>query len=156
MQRTLQWSVSTANNETRAIITGDITEKSGFSELLPDLSGAVVLDLLGVKQVNSAGVKEWIHFINAVREKGVSLALERCSVPIVHQLNLWGQFRGGAEVRSVQAPYFCATCSAEHGKLIDLTSNAPIDFDEAPPCPTCGTAMEFDDLPEQFFSFRSV
>jgi ABC-type transporter Mla MlaB component len=154
MERTLTWTLTEEGGVSRVAVSGNMTEKSGFSELVPELGKSVVLDLSGIKQVNSAGVKEWIRFIDQLKERATVLSLEKCAVPIVHQLNLWGEFRGDASVLSVLAPYFCGKCNAELTKLIDLTTGK-LEFDAAPPCPSCGTAMEFDDLPEQFFSFRS-
>jgi anti-anti-sigma regulatory factor len=135
-----------------AALVGEITENSHFRELVGQLSGTVLLDLSGVKRVNSRGVREWVDFVRAVQAKGVTLTLDRCSVPIVHQLNLNAAFGGGCAVRSVFAPYFCPGCNAEHNELYQLEKRPRIV--ETLACPTCGAAMEFDDLPDQYLAFR--
>jgi hypothetical protein len=100
--------------------------------------------------------REWVDFVSAARARGIGLELDRCSVPVVHQLNLNSAFGGQCAVRSAFAPYFCTRCNAEHAELISLaTQGARPRLAESLPCPTCGGAMEFDDLPDRYLSFQN-
>ncbi len=157
MQGSLSWQLDQENGKTRVALGGDITEDSDFASLLSQLATAsVVIDLGDVRRINSCGVREWINFVNALDHRATTFELERCSVPIVNQLNMISNFRGKGTVRSVYAPYFCTSCDQERTRLIDLASSGEVHLDESMPCPTCGSDMEFDDLPERFLSFAGI
>ena len=153
MAGSLNWDLEEQEGGQRVKLAGEITETANLGELLARLSGAVLLDTAGVRRINSTGVREWVEFVRGARGKGITLVLERCSVAFVHQLNLNAIFRGQSAVRSVYAPYFCPQCNAEHALLIDLDSAPRIEPE--PPCPTCGSAMEFDDLPDKYLAFHA-
>jgi ABC-type transporter Mla MlaB component len=156
MQSSFTWELFHEEDATRVALSGEITEDSDFGALLSQLSTpAVIVDLADVKRINSCGVREWINFVNALSASSHSLALERCSVAIVNQLNMISNFRGNGRVLSVLAPYFCPRCDKERSRLIDLTAGSATNIEDSIPCPTCGSAMEFDDLPEHFLSFNS-
>jgi hypothetical protein len=135
-------------------LVGEITERSNMKELLGSLAvSPVVLDLAAVKRINSAGIREWIDFDEALSKRAPKVTLERCSVAFVHQLNMIEGFSGNAPITSAFAPYFCTKCNSEHAELIDLQekgSASPIAL--TLPCSKCGGPMEFDDLPE-YLSF---
>lgn len=151
----LAWELEGEAGERRVRLSGDITEQSDFRPLLEALSGAAVLDLAGIRRINSCGVREWVKFVAALGANGVKLALERCSAPVVAQLNMIANFGGGAEVRSIYAPYFCGKCGKDHLELIELRPGRRATVREALPCPSCGASMEFDDVPEAFLAFQS-
>ena len=141
---------------TRVSISGDITESSDFSSLLSQPTSTLVLDLSGVNQINSCGVREWVNAIHALEKSGKALTFERCSFAVVSQLNMIASFRGNAEVRSIQVPFFCGECNERYPRLVELTQDRESVLgvaDEAPPCPQCGKTMEFDDLPQTYFAF---
>ena len=133
-------------------LSGDITENTDFGGLLSQPSAALVFDLSGIRHINSCGVREWINFVTELKRAGKSLELERCSVPIVNQLNMISNFRGGARVRSIYTPYYCAECDREHPQLMDVSAGVAPAVPEVA-CPDCQAAMEFDDLPEAYFAF---
>lgn len=139
-----------------AEFTGDITEDSEFSAVLNEKPVLLTLDLGGIKRINSTGVREWINFINALKKEGARIAFERCSVAIVQQLNMIANFAGGAEIRSVFAPYICPSCDNEESKLIDFKATPNPDFNAEVKCGNCKEAMEFDDLPESYLAFRQA
>jgi|SRR3954451_4237528 hypothetical protein len=161
MSRLMSCEVQVEDKGLRAVLAGEITESSDFGALLPRLAGRVVLDLSGIKRINSRGVREWVDFVRAAAGQGITLELDRCSVPVVHQLNLNAAFGGQCAVRSVYAPYFCPVCNAEHAQLVTLVSADPTSpaprprIVESIPCPTCAAPMEFDDLPDRYLSFQN-
>ena len=152
----LRWTIQERGDGRglRVCFAGEIDENADLSELKAQLSGDVEFQLDGVTRINSCGVREWVNF---VREMGAvsSLRFTRCSPAIVTQLNTIYNFRGPARVWSLYAPYVCEACSVEESKLIDVRNHRP----GAPPalpdfsCPKCGGPMDFDDIPERYFSF---
>jgi len=153
MDGSLKWQLTDEAGVTRAFLAGEITEDSDFTTLLAELSTqSVVLDLSEIRRINSCGVREWINFVNSLDRNATAFVLERCSVPIVNQLNMISNFSGKGRVGSIFAPYFCPQCDKERARLIDLAS-PDVRIQEVVPCPTCGADMEFDDVPDRFLSF---
>jgi ABC-type transporter Mla MlaB component len=154
----MQWTVEPlpGRDEAELVrISGFITEEADFQPLaaLPGKE-ALCLDLAGVEQINSCGVREWIHFVRLVTKSQRPLELCRCSPAIVRQLNTISNFGGGGTVRSVMLPYYCAACGREEHRLLDLpTTAAPPPIEEVIPCSACQGAMEFDDLPSSYMAF---
>jgi anti-anti-sigma regulatory factor len=138
---------------TRVAISGEFTENANFSELLGAQTPAIVLDLSGVRRINSCGVREWVHLVEALKHSGRSVELERCSVPFVAQLNMIVNFSGGARVRSFYAPYLCPNCNTEHAELCEMPDSAPPTVREFSKCPSCGSVSEFDDIPYAYLAF---
>jgi DNA-directed RNA polymerase subunit RPC12/RpoP len=115
--------------------------------------GKVVFDLAGVEQINSCGVREWIYFTRNLAEVDRGFELARCSPAVVRQLNTISNFRGNGSVRSVMLPYYCAGCRREEYTFLDLSGEGDREIAEEIPCPRCGKAMEFDDIPDTYLSF---
>lgn len=156
MDRTLRWEIAPdGSGSTRVELIGELTENSNLTDLLNALSGKVRFDMAGVQRINSPGVREWIHFVNALDPKGIQFALERCSVAVVNQLNMISNFRGRGEIRSVLAPYYCEKCDLSEGRVIEKGPDAAAKIAEPMKCPRCGSNMEFDDFPEAFIAFWS-
>jgi hypothetical protein len=151
----VSWTSAADPDGVRHELAGEITEAADFSPLLAEPTRRVVLDLEGIKRINSAGVRQWILFMANLTKSGAHVVLERCSVPFVHQLNMVTTFRGGAEIRSVAVPYSCAPCGLEATGIVSPTPDAPITV-PVKPCPECGKAMEFDDLPGVYFAFHKA
>lgn len=143
-------STSDRGDERLVAVCGAITEAADFSAALAPGPRRVVVDLSGVDRVNSFGVREWIRFLKALKDVGVGYALDGVSVPMVRQMNMIPQARGGAEVRAIFAPYYCPACDDERAlRLAAGARSAPAHAS----CPTCGAQMEFDDVPEAYFAF---
>ncbi|MCA9548940.1 MAG: hypothetical protein KC933_02825 [Myxococcales bacterium] len=152
---TMRWTIQDDVLMRRLVLSGDITEAADFS-FLGALQGAerVAIKLDGVDQINSCGVREWIHFITELSESGVPCDLERCSPAFVRQLNMISNFSGAAAVRSVVAPYYCETCGHQTSRVLELTEGqAPPAIEERVVCPKCGGEAEFDDLPGTYLAF---
>ncbi len=137
-------------------LEGVITERSDFAPLSAALStqGADALDVGGVERINSAGVREWVLFLErSVRTRSKPLALLRCPPEFVQQLNTVAGFAKGCAVRSVLAPFRCEKCGAE--SLVECaTEGDPIAAVQQPrACARCKGALAFDDLEEAYFAF---
>ena len=148
---TLSWSMQSESNQTRVQMSGAITEEFDYGPLV-DGSKRLVLDLGEISRINSGGTRVWCDFMNALTNHGTAVSLERCSVPIVYQMNFVPAFSRGADVRSVLAPFRCDQCHHEFTAMLPLEKATP--GLEARPCPQCQKQADFDDLPEIFFSFR--
>ncbi len=153
----LRWNVQTSpGGEHTVSLHGRITEEADFRPLL-ELAGeaSLHLDLEGVEQINSCGVREWILLTRELDGLPASVQLERCSPAIVRQLNMISNFSGGAPIRSVMLPYYCDACGQEHTHAMSL-SDHDTRIEETRSCPHCGELAEFDDLPDAYLLFAEV
>jgi len=155
----LRFSADREHGVLRISLEGDMDENANLFELLDLLSGVVRIDLGGVRRINSAGVRDWVNFIREADARADEVTLSRCSPAIVMQMNMISNFRGQAKVASIFAPLVCPECDREDEVLVSLT---PEQIDVLPDglpewtCPSCGTAMELDDIPERYFAFLGL
>jgi anti-anti-sigma regulatory factor len=135
-------------------ISGIIDEDNHLSALLNQyLSGDLVIDCSEVERINSYGARDWLTWVASVAEPGQLTVLVGCSLAVISQLNIFHNFAGRGVIKSFYAPYFCLECTAEKRILL-----APGDVSAAlePPlrrCDECEQVLEFDDMPEVYFSF---
>jgi len=151
----LTWRISRQGSEAVMILEGEFNDTADFRSLQQEtLDSPLVVDFGGVTRINSTGLRVWMNLVTKLNESGVQVCLDRCSPPIVGQLNLISNFAGEGgpgRVRSVFAPYHCASCDQEHMELVDRASSA--DIPETSFCLSCGSATTFSDLIEMYFSF---
>ncbi|HTJ44839.1 MAG TPA: STAS domain-containing protein [Kofleriaceae bacterium] len=153
-----QITIAPAGDATLMTIAGEMDDQATLSELSPSLSGKIIVDLGGVRFINSVGVREWIIFLHDLEEKKCKVVLRNCSERIVHQMNMVLEARGDAEVESFHAPYVCDKCGAEHAISIQVAPNREqlLSFEiPTQTCPDCGGTMQFDDLPNRYLLFLS-
>lgn len=148
----LTWSLAKrAGGETHIAFSGEITEHADLKSLArQDLGRAVAIDLANVRRLSSAGVRNWVEFLEALGDRRIEVALERCSVVIVQQLTNISQFRGHSSLRSVFAPYYCFSCNVEQMRLVDLRHPVEPQIGVPESCRTCGGLMEFDEFIETY------
>ena len=135
------------------LLSGEIDENSDFSAVVANAAATCVLDIGEISRINSSGVRRWMDCMTALVQKGAKIVLDRCSVPMVQQLNMIRRFHGGGEVRSLFAPYLCAKCNDVHTRLLPVNPELHQKLEASVPCPKCGRRMEFDDLPDSFLAF---
>lgn len=145
--------IETTSGETRIRISGLIDETARLSPLLQRPEGQLIFDLSGIERVTSIGIRCWVTFVRALSEAGKTFVLERCSVPVVTQLNIVPSFRGQGTVRSVYAPFFCARCNAQRTELFEVQPDLAKVLATPLPCQSCSGEMELDDIPERFLAF---
>ena len=138
-------------------ISGQITEEADFQTLTAIAqAGTLRLDLAGVEQINSCGVREWIHFVTELTREGRPFELAQCSPAIVRQLNMISNFRGRGQVRSVMLPYYCAECGHEDRRMMELTAGGALPpIEDTIPCTECGGLAEYDELPNSYLAFAA-
>ena len=147
-----QWQVKKDGDRTRVVLRGDFTEATRFDELLPAMVGRVVFDTAQVTYMNSLGVRAWSEFLRQARIQGYEF--HACSVPFILQASMVRDVVGRGTVTSFFAPFHCISCDHQEERL--LQSAAILAANLEPPvfkCPSCGGALEFDDLPERYFAF---
>jgi hypothetical protein len=139
-------------------ITGKLAEGFKGRETARELSGVVVLDLIGVERVTSYGVREWLSFLEELTPRVQQLFLVRCSEAVVAQLGMIRGFTGKGVVLSCLAPFTCS-CGAQCNGLMDMRLHGrEIARGEVPSpvCPACGNEnTQFDDDPRAYFVFQS-
>jgi len=138
---------------TRVALTGDLTEHADFAAVRALESPEIVFDLRAVRRINSCGVREWIRLMEALRAARCALLLEHCSVPFVNQMNMIVNFVGDARVGSFYAPYLCERCDHEYVEFCELPAGGVPALRESTPCPRCGEAAPFDDIPDAYLLF---
>lgn len=147
-----QWQVVKDGERTRVVLRGDFTEATRFDELMPAMVGRVVFDMAQVTYMNSLGVRAWCEFLRQARIQGYEF--HACSVPFILQASMVRDVIGRGTVTSFFAPFHCIGCDHQEERL--LQSAAILASGLEPPvfkCPSCGGALEFDDLPERYFAF---
>ncbi len=155
MDDSLQVDLKLENGVSKVALTGAITENSRLSELPAKLSKSVELTMENVERINSAGVREWVTFMRALRANGTDCVLERCPPAVMTQFAMIMDFGCGARVRSVLAPFTCEACFTEHLELMPADAALAGRLEQPLPCPKCGQQMQFDDLPEHFLAFQA-
>ena len=147
-----QWQVVKDGERTRVVLRGDFTEATTFDELLPAMVGRVVFDMAQVTYMNSLGVRAWCEFLRQARIQGYEF--HACSIPFVLQASMVSDVVGRGTVTSFFAPFHCIGCDHQEERLLQTAAILASSLE--PPvfkCPSCGGALEFDDLPERYFAF---
>ena len=137
-------------------LAGEIDDQATLSDLVDQLGPRVVIDLKGVRFINSVGVREWIVFLGSLTDRGKKVVLRNCSEPMVHQMSMVVEARGSAEVESFCAPFLCDDCASERSLVIDVAQNlGELKARRVPAqkCPDCGGTMRFDDFPNRYLLF---
>jgi hypothetical protein len=141
---------NTNSNVTNCTIVGTIDED--FNQKLFDLEGkTIIFDFNLLESLNSCGIREWIKFINAIKDKRI--VYDRCPRLLVDQMNMIkGFLPTGASVRSVYAPFFSPNDEEEVDLLLSLDNfNETILTNQFHP--KTKSKLEFDDMPSQYFAF---
>jgi len=155
---TMHWEIDQSPGEDLVVhLSGRITEEADFQTLTAIAQvDTLHLDLEHVEQINSCGVREWIHFVSDLTHGGHRFELVHCSPAIVRQLNMISNFRGGGAVRSVMLPYYCAECGHEEQRALDIPADGTLPpFQDVVVCSECGGSAEFDDMPDSYLAFAA-
>jgi len=145
----LTYEIKQTADGARVVFSGEVDETSDFSRLA-GLSGKVIFDLEKIERFNSEGIRRWVRMIKGLQVE--ELVLERCSVPVVAQLNLIRGLKRKVWVSSFYIPYVCVETGEEEMHLLHAEE---IDDPQNPPTPqgAPGKTLELDDVPERYFAF---
>jgi hypothetical protein len=152
----LTWKLDDSEPDSvRIIFSGLVTEEADFTDLIKALptDRRIIIDTHRIRRFDSTGIREWVRFINRVAAPGSDVTLDRCSVPMVLQLNMIANMGGHARVTSLMVPYYCEACGNSAEKLLVIEPGTDPVIAEEAECPSCGEVMEFDDLPESYLAF---
>ena len=137
----------------RVTFAGRIDDASPLGELASQIPpGDVAIDCGGVAFVNSFGMREWLHLVRALSDRG-EVTLERVADVLMTQMNLFSEFRARVRIASFHAQYLCPACGAEAVPLVDAIAHAEALAAMRPPpipCGECGAPMELADFPERY------
>ena len=148
----LNWKITARGTDrTVVLMYGEITEAVSFGELTK-LNGRVVLDLAGVRRINSFGVRELLNFFEALR-RSCQLEAERCSTAIVTQLNMLPEFTRHLKVRSILAPMECPRCLHEQEISVEMSTPGRRPTLPSTICDRCHTPMQLAEPEERYFAF---
>jgi hypothetical protein len=137
---------------TLVTVAGVIDESAPLRDVVRKLRPPVIIDLGGVKFVNSVGLREWIQFL---REVPRPLTLRRCSESMVLQFNMVTDAVADARVDSFIAPYVCDACGREESIEVqtrDLRDGARSKLPNRA-CAECGGKSEFAELGDRYLLF---
>ncbi|MEY4065639.1 MAG: hypothetical protein RIR26_1847 [Pseudomonadota bacterium] len=118
---------------------------------LPDAQTCVI-NLAGLRSINSLGVREWSQFLLSLSKKS-NIVLEECSVVFIDQANIVPQILLGARVSSFFAPYFCPQCNTELNCKLSVSNHRKKLSERRAPqiIHSCGAELQFDALEESYF-----
>lgn len=137
-------------------MSGNVDESFKHNEIPRIKSQTIILDLEGLTNFNSCGIREWVFLIKDLTKFG-QLRFRKCSIAMVDQLNMVPESIGNGIVDSFYAPYAC-TSHGESEHLIDVNSSANDLHSHAAPeksCATCNNPLIFDAMVESYFLFLS-
>jgi len=135
----------------RLTFKGIIDEDADFETAFESLKPSIVLNFEGIELINSCGVREWVQAVKAF-PKGAKIIFEKCAPRIVEQANYVANFLGGGRITSFYAPYYCTKCKKEVNILLEANASLATKAPQQK-CPACKSAMDFDDIEEEYFAF---
>jgi len=148
----LNWKITARGpDRTVVLLYGEITESVSFGELT-QLRGRVVLDLAGIRRINSFGVRELLNFFDAL-QRNCQLEAERCSSAVVMQLNMLPEFTRHLRVRSILVPLECPKCLHEQEIPVEMGAPGLRPRIPATKCDRCQTVMDMSEPADRYFAF---
>lgn len=143
-------------------LEGSIDEDAEFPVVDTNTVKSVIIDLNGIRAINSVGIREWLAWIRPLSQ-GVAITLERCPKAMVLQFNMVDGFLPPkAKVSSFYVPYFCEKCDFEGshlftmGKHVTNGPNGPVISFNAKAASNCSQAdcgIEIDVSEAKYFQF---
>lgn len=135
---------------------GDVDDTFRQQDVPRVKAASIIMDLEGITNFNSCGVREWVFLIKDLEKLG-QITFRKCSIPMVDQFNMVPESIGNGNVESFFAPYVCE----DHGDtevLLDAKGDkASISSQSAPErsCPKCNQSLIFDAMADSYFLFLS-
>ena len=106
---------------------------------------SLVIDMSGIKRIDSTGVREWLHFIRGVDLK--KLTFRNIAPAMVQQIAMVANILPIDRIESLLLPFVCDNC--EHELLLNATCREAVGLAKANrDCPSCGGkgSLAFDDI----------
>ena len=102
-------------------LKGIIDETVNINKIFENFKGHIQLDFSDVININSCGVREWCHYVNALEG---DIELVNCPSFIVEQASMIPEFLGKAKIKTFFADYYCENCNWEKIVLTSVTEIA--------------------------------
>lgn len=137
-------------------LTGVIDEHNGLRQLTERLDHRLLLvDLSGVRRINSVGVRDWVTWLSDLRKRDVRTVFFDCPPGIMDQVNLVRNFAAGCTIETFYAPYYCDVCDKEENYCLDTFDLMSKAERRAPTfhCDRSDCGMALDDVEENYFAF---
>ncbi len=134
---------------TEFLLQGQIDEDSTFEEITSSLKKKIIIDFNEVTLINSCGVREWINFLENVKDS--TIIYKNCPQVVIEQINMvHGFILPNTSIESFYAPYYSEK-SDDVIKVL-LLSDQIIDG-KAPRIEQDDEELEFDAIEAQYFQF---
>ena len=149
------FSIAVAHEGERDVVTiaGVVDETSDLGPLTRLGERPIVVDLRGVRRINSYGVRVWLDAVRLV-PLPTRLTFVHCPPPVVDQCNMVSGFLGHGTMQSFYGPMTCRECDEALDRLFEVAEvRAAGGKLPVTPCPRCKRPMEFDDLEDQYLLF---
>lgn len=123
------------------IVSGIVAADTDLSPLLESSAKHIILNLKGIVEITSIGVKKWVEGISQLQERGKTLEYQECPEVFVEQCNFVLELCQGVIIHSLQVSFICEDCEEY---LLKTFKREDLDLDNLPPeilCPSCGEEM---------------
>lgn len=136
-------------------VRGVVDENFALNDVFKSSAKEVWVDFSEMTRMNSHGVRAWLNaFIGA----GIRVHYVNAPVMLAEQFSIVPEFlHGNSVVESFDALYVCSACGRELiSKLtvgVDVMPQSAYNVAPRKPCPGCGSVMDFDHDPEEYFKF---
>ena len=141
------------NGDTLVIsMTGEITGQSHLPDIKSVNARKVLIDLAGLKYINSGGVRNWIVFMSQAKETlpAANFQFENFPSTFVRQVaSIQGFLPPGSSVNSFFVPFYCSDCDHSTEQVFPKQKDL-LKKIMTIPCPKCGGKMEIDAVPEHY------
>lgn len=148
-------TLTVTEKDDKFFFEGTINEKFDFDHFFSNKLSPLVLNMNGVKRINSVGVRGWAAALT--RFPYLQLILEECSRSVVDQCNLLPEFmvNNQVRVRSFFTHYYSEETGEEQRVLLEegrhfIFGKGIIQE------PEVGEGMELDDIPKKYFNFLTL
>ncbi|MGK5094592.1 hypothetical protein WDW89_21585 [Deltaproteobacteria bacterium TL4] len=149
MQQGIQ--IQKGNRGSLYLCSGYINEYLDMSAILDDDNELIILDLRGIKRINSIGTNIWIEALQTLLKQGKRIEYHNCSIFFMDQCHMVRNLCDGIYIHSFEIELVCDECDLNETLIINASSldrNSPIPEHS---CQNCGKNMIPENL--DFFDF---
>lgn len=116
------------------LLTGAIDAYLDLTQLQEASVQHLILNLQGVSEINSIGVKNWVEGIQSLRDSNKTIEYRACSEVFIMQCNYIAQLYTGVDIHSFEITFMCEECDEY---LPVKLKTKELDLDNLPPVVVC-------------------
>jgi hypothetical protein len=134
-------------------ISGSIDEDADFAHVDLNEVELMIVNLNGLKGLNSCGIREWIRWTQKFPDT-LKVAFLNCPKIAIEQMNMVEGFlpKNGI-VKSFYIPYYCEECDSVTNYLQEVKQGVEVDAPEEIQCENCKQTAEIDVIEAKYFKF---